>query len=261
VAHHTTPTRLGATIPTRRLLVCGVAAAPLFLVVALGQASTREGFDLTRHPISLLSLGDLGWIQITNFVVTGGLYLACAFGMRRALHPGPGSRWGPRLVAAHGLGMIVAGVFLADAGAGYPPGAPAGAPEQLTWHGVLHELGFIAATLAWVAFSIVFARRFAACGRRGWSRVCLGVLAAVLVVSAWPHLESLSTRLLLATALSSGLVAVIAHVVGRDGAGVRPEDGVAMLSQCRTVLTGTPRRPASSEMVRSMTATLVTDVA
>jgi hypothetical protein len=97
-------TRLGSTIPTGDLLACGIAAAPLFLAVVLVQAATREGFDLTRHPISLLSLGDRGWIQIANFVVTGGLYLACAIGMRRVLHPGPGGRWGPWLVGVHGLG-------------------------------------------------------------------------------------------------------------------------------------------------------------
>jgi hypothetical protein len=50
-----------------------------------------SGVDLSRHPLSLLSLGDLGWIQIANFVVTGVLYVACAVGMRRALGPGPGA--------------------------------------------------------------------------------------------------------------------------------------------------------------------------
>jgi hypothetical protein len=223
-------TRLGSTIPTGDLLACGIAAAPLFLAVVLVQAATREGFDLTRHPISLLSLGDRGWIQIANFVVTGGLYLACAIGMRRVLHPGPGGRWGPWLVGVHGLGMVVAGVFLADAGAGYPPGAPAGAPEQLTWHGLLHELGFITANLAWIGFCVVFARRFARLGRRGWSGVCLAVLAAVLVVSAWPHLESLSTRLVLSTALSSTLVAVIAHLVRREDSRASPDGGVVALA-------------------------------
>ena len=45
------------TSKTRRLLACGIVAGPLFLVVALVQALTRDGFDLSRHPISLLSLG------------------------------------------------------------------------------------------------------------------------------------------------------------------------------------------------------------
>jgi hypothetical protein len=75
---------------TRALLACGVVAGPLFLVVALLQALTRDGFDLGRHPLSLLSLGELGWIQIANFVVAGLLSVASAVGMRRVLHPGRG---------------------------------------------------------------------------------------------------------------------------------------------------------------------------
>jgi uncharacterized protein DUF998 len=73
---------------TRRLLICGVLAGPFFVAVAGVQVATRDGFDLARHLLSLLSLGDLGWIQIGNFVVSGLLSIAFAVGMRRALHPG-----------------------------------------------------------------------------------------------------------------------------------------------------------------------------
>ena len=68
--------------------------------------------------------------------------VACAVGMRRVLHPGPGGAWGPLLVGAFGVGLVIAGVFVVDPGAGFPPGAPAGAPERLSWHGILHEVGF-----------------------------------------------------------------------------------------------------------------------
>ena len=86
----------------RNLLVSGIVAGPLFVIASLAQAFTRTGFDLGRHPISLLSLGSLGWVQIANFVVSGVLYLAGAIGMRDALRPGRGSTWGPLLVGAHG---------------------------------------------------------------------------------------------------------------------------------------------------------------
>ena len=75
----------------RKLLACGVLAGPVFIVASLAQAFTRSGFDLGRHPISLLSLGPLGSLQIANFVVSGMLYLAGAVGMRAALRPGRGS--------------------------------------------------------------------------------------------------------------------------------------------------------------------------
>jgi hypothetical protein len=73
---------------TRTLLACGVFAGPLYMAVYLGQALTRPGFDITRHPASVLSNGDLGWIQVTNFLVSGGLVMAAAIGMRLALRTG-----------------------------------------------------------------------------------------------------------------------------------------------------------------------------
>ncbi|TQM01651.1 DUF998 domain-containing protein [Pseudonocardia kunmingensis] len=127
--------------PTVWLLGCGILAGPLFLVVWLAQALTRPGFDPTWHPLSLLSLGELGWIQIANFVVTGALYVACAAGMRRVLRKGPGRMWGPILVGALGAGLITGGVFVTDPGAGFPPGTPAGAPAQISWHGMAHSVG------------------------------------------------------------------------------------------------------------------------
>jgi Protein of unknown function (DUF998) len=139
-----------ASHQTAQLLTAGIVAGPLFLALWALQAFTRDGFDPGRHPISLLSLGDLGWIQIANFVVTGALLVACAVGLRQVLHPGRGGTWGPRLVGAVGAGMVLAGVFVTDAGAGFPPGAPAGAPK-LSWHGALHEVGYLVALLSWTA--------------------------------------------------------------------------------------------------------------
>jgi hypothetical protein len=193
-----------------RLLACGIVAGPLFVGLALLQAYTRDGFDLRRHPISLLSLGDLGWLQIANFVCTGALLVAFSVGLRRALYPGPAGTWAPRLVAAMGAGLAIAGVFLTDAGAGYPEGAPAGAPESVSWHGIVHELGFAISTVAWFAACFVLLRRFAAQGRRGWVAVCIAAPVAVLVVDGWPHLESLSWRLVIGTAISFAFLAAIA---------------------------------------------------
>ena len=195
---------------TARLLACGVVAGPLFLAVLMIQAFTRDGFDLSRHPISLLSLGDLGWIQIANFVVTGALLVACAIGMRRVLRPGRSGTWAPRLVGAFGVGLIVAGVFTTDPGAGFPPGAPAGAPEQISWHGILHEVGSGLAFLGMIVGCLVFARRFAAVKRRGWVAACVAAAAAVLVLASWPDTDGVSVRLVIASAILFGFVAATA---------------------------------------------------
>ncbi|MFD2357162.1 DUF998 domain-containing protein [Nonomuraea ferruginea] len=73
------------------LLTAGMLAAPIWILLAAAQAASRTGFDLTRHPISMLSLGDLGWIQVSSFLVTGVMTLCGAAGMRRA---GLGGVWG-----------------------------------------------------------------------------------------------------------------------------------------------------------------------
>jgi Protein of unknown function (DUF998) len=203
------PATPGESHQTAQLLTAGIVAGPLFLVLWALQAFTRDGFDPGRHPISLLSLGQLGWIQIANFVVTGALFVACAVGLRRVLHPGRAGTWGPRLVGALGAGLIVAGVFVTDAGAGFPAGAPAGAPE-MSWHGALHEVGYLVVLLSWTAACLVFRGRFAALGQRGWARACVATVAVFLVLSGWPDPDSLSIRIVIATAVQFGFLAAMA---------------------------------------------------
>jgi hypothetical protein len=156
------------TRTTRALLACGVVAGPLFAVTGIVQMLTRPGFDIRRYPLSILSNGDLGWIQITNFEVTGILYLAFAIGMWRALHPGRAGTWGPLLVGVYGLGMIGAGMFTLDPGNGFPPGTPPG-PGTLSWHGVIHLVVSSVAFYAMIATCFVHARRFAGLGQSGWA--------------------------------------------------------------------------------------------
>jgi len=144
---------------TKNLLGYGVIAGPLYVVVSLCQALTRDGFDLTRHQWSLLSNGTYGWIQITNFVVTGACVVAAAVGLRRAL--GPGSRWAPRLLTVYGLSLVAAGVFRADPALGFPPGTPDG-PATVSWHGILHFVSGAVGFSCLIAACFVVARRFAA---------------------------------------------------------------------------------------------------
>lgn len=153
---------------TRSLLGYGLFAGPTYVVVSLAQALTRDGFDLLRHPWSVLANGSYGWIQVTNLVVTGLMVILFAVGLRRDLASGPGSRWAPRLLAVYGLGMTAAGVFRADPTDGFPVGTPSG-PGAVSWHGMLHlafaSVGFACLTAA----CLVLARRYAAERRTGWA--------------------------------------------------------------------------------------------
>jgi len=203
---------------TRSLLGYGVLAGPFYLVVGLAQALTRDGYDLARHDLSLLANGPWGWIQIANLVVTGLMTIAAAVGMGRALRTlggGPGTVWGPRLVAGYGLGLVGPGVFVADPMNGFPPGTPDGPPAVVTLGGIGHlvvgGLGF----LCLVAGALLLGRHYAGQGRPGmasFSRatgvlflvafagiasgssspvVVLGFWAGVVLVWAWLAVTSL----------------------------------------------------------------------
>lgn len=167
--------------------MAGMIAGPLFIVVALVQALTREGFDLVRHPVSLLSLGDLGWVQIANFVLSGLLFIALAVGLRRTLISGIGSRWSSRFFIIFGISMIAGGVFLADPSLGFPPGAPA-MPENQSWHSTVHGFAPIIGFSALVAALIILGRRFGSEGQRTWMWATILIGIATLVLSFVPTL-------------------------------------------------------------------------
>jgi hypothetical protein len=206
-----------ANDPTSRALVtAGAVAGPLFVVVGLVQVLTREGFDLTRHPLSLLSLGDLGWIQITNFLVAGVLMLAFAAGVRRSFGEGPGRTWAPVLFALYGVGLVLGGAFTADPALGFPVGTPDGYPTEWTFHGGVHAFAAPLAFLALVAVTWVVARRLTWEGQRAaavWSRV-IGVLCLVLCIPFGP---AMSVRLFVGVALGFAWIMVYAISLLRHG--------------------------------------------
>lgn len=183
---------------TGTLLNAGIAAGPIFVGVVAVQLATRDGFDLARHPISLLSLGPGGWVQIANFVLAGVLCGAFALGLSRVLRAGPGRVWLPRLMAVYGAGLVLGGVFVADAGLGFPPGTPDTDAVSLSWHGAIHAVAAPLAFLSLVIATVVMARRDGAQGRRGWAAYSAGTAAVLLVLLAWPDQDGLSWRLALA---------------------------------------------------------------
>src|SRR6266566_8303282 len=164
---------------TRALLACGVLIAPVFMGVGILQILTRPGFDIKHLAISSLSLGDLGWIQIANFEVTGLLALACAMGLRRALRGGRGGTWGPVLMGVLGVGTIVSGIFHPDPAFGFPPGAPAGMPATMSTHATIHTIAAMASFASMTTACFVLGRAFASAGRGRWAIYC--VTSGILV--------------------------------------------------------------------------------
>jgi hypothetical protein len=198
---------------TRALLACGVLAGPLFMTVYLGQAFIRPGFDIARHPASVLSNGDLGYIQVANFVICGALVILTAIGMRRALRSGRGSTWAPIMIGVVGVTMILAAIFTTDPVDGFPPGTPLGLPTTISTMGLLHFVTSLVGFSMWIAASFVFARRFAGLRQTGWAvfstvtgvaflvgflggAVSVPVLGLVVAIAlAWLWLSATSAKL------------------------------------------------------------------
>ncbi len=168
---------------TRALLLLGTLTGPVFFGVAVVQALARPGYHVLTNAISQLSLGDLGWIQITSFLVTGCFAIAAAIGVRRKLTGQKAGAWGALLVGTFGLGLIVAGIFPPDPSYGFPPGAPDGpAPMPPSGHASLHALGFFLSMLSLIANCFVFLRRFRATGERGWAVYSVTSAVATIVL-------------------------------------------------------------------------------
>jgi hypothetical protein len=209
---------------TRTLLICSLVAGPLYMVVGLIQVLIRPGFDMTRHDLSLMSNGSLGWIQITNFLVAGLLVIAGAVGMKRVLYPGRGGTWGPLLLGVYGLGLIGAGIFIADPAFGFPPGTPADA-HTISSHGLLHLMSGGVGFLALIAACFVLARRFAALGQRGWAAYSLatGIIffAAFIGIASGPGQAWIVVGFWIAVALAWAWISAIAvRLMSERSAGI-----------------------------------------
>ncbi|KQX12517.1 hypothetical protein ASC82_15090 [Streptomyces sp. Root431] len=213
------PSAAPATNTTRSLLAVAVVAQPLWAVVALTQAATRDGYDITRHPLSALSNGSLGWIQIANFVLAGVLTIIGAGGLRRALRGTPGGTWAPRLVRISGVGMIAAGVFVMDPADGFPVGTPDGMPAAMSWQSYAHFAAGSVTFTALIAACYVLGRHF---GRAGMRKHAVGSRVAgtaLLLGNGWAMSGGTAGTLTLAIGVITAMV-WIASVAARYRRGV-----------------------------------------
>ncbi|GAA1058371.1 hypothetical protein GCM10017608_34040 [Agromyces luteolus] len=173
----TTFDRSAAT--TRSMLGWGVVAGPFYLVVGLALALSRPGFDLSRHALSLLMLGEWGWLQRANLALAGIMTIVAAVGMIRAIRSGRGLALGV-LTSVYGGALVLSAVFAPDPMGGFPAGQADGTASL---SGILHllfgALGFAAVAAAAFAYA-------------GWSRrvgaprrAALGVVLGVVIVGGF----------------------------------------------------------------------------
>lgn len=179
-------TRQAGSRRERALLACGALGSALFVAVFLLTSVVHpSGYNPLRHTVSAFALGEFGWVQTVNFLVSGGLVLAFAFGLRPALGRYGGGCWAPVLVGLAGIGLVGSGVFAADpvaagatAGAPYPPGTPM--VGERTLEGTLHDGFGVPVFLGLPVACCVVAYRLAVAGRKGWAAYSVGTAVAFL---------------------------------------------------------------------------------
>ena len=166
---------------TQVLLDSGVVAGPLFVLVSFAQIPFRDGFDMTRHAFSFLLLGPGGWVQTINYLVVGLLYVAAGIGLRPRL-TGRAGRAAQILATTLGAGLIVGGLFPPPPSFGYPAGAPAGVPAEMSTTAVLHAAGFVIGMLSFTILQFVLAGWLWRRHQRRWAVVALVTGVALLTV-------------------------------------------------------------------------------
>lgn len=87
-----------------------IVGPALFVAVFLVLGAVKPGYDATARFVSEGSIGELGWIQIVNFVVLGITLLAFAPALWNSYGDEVSGRVGAGLMAAVSVGLILAGV-------------------------------------------------------------------------------------------------------------------------------------------------------
>lgn len=184
---------MASRISTRTLLYGGIVGPVLFVGTILVAGATRPGYDPMRHYVSLLSLGDGGWVQVANFVLSGGLIAAFGIGLGRIWRRRGAGPWIAWIVVAVGVALVWDGIFPTDPAQGYPPGSQGPAPDAIfgipsnpTWHALLHFLGSVVTFVGLAAAGVLTARRgtrWRGPAAKAWT-IC-SVLTAAIVLVAW----------------------------------------------------------------------------
>ncbi len=170
---------MGAAV-TRSMLGWGVVAGPFYVVIGLVLALTRPGFVLSRDALSLLLIGDLGWLQGGNLILSGLMSLVAAIGLTRSPE---WSRVAGGLVGVYGVCLVLSAIFPPDPTVAFPPGSPGGG--VFTTSGILH---FVFGAVAFVSLGTAAIIAGSWTGRWGypraavWSRVA-GIVMIVAFVA------------------------------------------------------------------------------
>ena len=126
-------------INNKWFILCGAIASVFFTLSWIIQEAFRETYNPFMAPISSLSYGPTGGVQVATFFITGVLILLFAYGLwntwkeERWL-----SQWVPIFVVICAISFIGSALFTADFANGYPAGAPVVITNP-TFSGIMHQ--------------------------------------------------------------------------------------------------------------------------
>jgi hypothetical protein len=159
--------------PTRFLspslgATAGMVGPAMFLAILAVLDLIDRQVEVSGH-----ELGRAGLLMHLNFLAFGVLTLAFATALRSGIRSGMLAWVGTGLLWLFGLGPVLA-TFTLDPGSGAPT----------TWHGTLHDIGFLLLALSLIPACLVFAWLFRKDRRwRGfqWYSLATGIALAAVV--------------------------------------------------------------------------------
>ena len=155
----------------------GILAPAIFVGVFTVEGALRSGYDPLKMYISALSLGNRGWIQISNFLILGSLLFIFTLGLSKEFQTGKASRGGIITLYVISALFFISGPFVMD-----PTETPA---DQMSVHGLIHGLsgGIVFTIMPIIIF--IFLRRFVSDTNwqsfRRWTLI-LGIIEALGMV-------------------------------------------------------------------------------
>lgn len=131
---------------TRAAAVAGVSGPIVFAVVTLAAHLLRPGYDWISQTISILALGEKGWVQALGFFLFGSLVIVFAMGLYSGINRRKGLRASVTMIILGGIGFMLIAIFPTDV-----PGEP------LSFHNLVHQgaVRVITALFPFSCFSLI----------------------------------------------------------------------------------------------------------
>jgi hypothetical protein len=140
---------------TQTSVALGAISIVGVLVVSTIDSLTRnDGYSMANHWVSLLGLGERGWLGAANLAIWGALLLLSAGGFRRSFPDSFSGRTASGLIALLGIALLVAAVFPVDP----VPTYPLGSIQVATRSGAIHALAGAAIVCSLVFIALLAVR-------------------------------------------------------------------------------------------------------